>query len=82
MACGRFTNDRIHPLRRRDHSEKGDGYAFREGASRCPASGLFKERMVKTIGYLTNPGLSGRGLGTDGLDDAADYIAAKFREAG
>ena len=41
-----------------------------------------KERMVKTIGYLTNPGLSGRGLGTDGLDDAADYIAEKFREAG
>ena len=39
-------------------------------------------RMSETIGYLTKTELSGRGLGTEGLDRAAQYIAERFREAG
>jgi aminopeptidase N len=41
-----------------------------------------KERMLRTVSFLTQPQLKGRGLGTEGLDRAAEYIAEKFREAG
>ncbi len=39
-------------------------------------------RMSETISYLTNTELGGRGLGSEGLDRAAEYIAKRFREAG
>ncbi|MDD1749357.1 MAG: M20/M25/M40 family metallo-hydrolase [Methanothrix sp.] len=41
-----------------------------------------KERMLAAINFLTQTKLAGRGLGTEGLDRAAAYIAEKFREAG
>ena len=39
-------------------------------------------RMSETIDYLTKAELGGKGLGTEGLDIAARYIAQRFREAG
>jgi aminopeptidase N len=41
-----------------------------------------KDRMTDTIGHLTGTEYAGRGLGTEGLDRAAEYIAERFREAG
>jgi len=41
-----------------------------------------RERMLGTISFLAQTKLAGRGLGTEGLDHAAEYIAEKFREAG
>ena len=41
-----------------------------------------KERMLGTVNFLAQPELAGRGLGSDGLDRAAEYIAQQFREAG
>lgn len=44
---------------------------------------VFSEaRMLKDIEYLASDELEGRGLGTSGLDKAADYIAKQFSEAG
>lgn len=44
---------------------------------------VFSEaRMLKDIEYLASDELEGRGLGTDGLDKAADYIARQFYDAG
>jgi aminopeptidase N len=43
---------------------------------------LSKERMMETVRFLSNEKLKGRGLGTPGLDEAANYIAEKFKEAG
>ena len=40
---------------------------------------VFSEvRMLKDIEYLASDELTGRGLGTEGLDKAADYIARQF----
>jgi hypothetical protein len=41
-----------------------------------------KKRMMDTIRFLSNDALGGRGLGTQGLERAAEFIAAKFQEAG
>jgi hypothetical protein len=44
---------------------------------------VFSEiRMMSTIKYLASEELKGRGLGTPELDEAAEYIARKFEEAG
>jgi len=44
---------------------------------------VFSEnRMMTTIKYLASEELKGRGLGTPELDQAAEYIAQKFEEAG
>ena len=44
---------------------------------------VFSEaRMLKDIEYLASDELEGRGLGTPGLDKAADYIAKQFSDAG
>ena len=40
------------------------------------------ERMRKDITYLASDECEGRGVGTKGLDKAADYIAAEFKKAG
>jgi hypothetical protein len=46
-------------------------------------SGVFsKELMMGTITFLSGDELRGRGLGTEGLARAAEFIAEKFREAG
>jgi hypothetical protein len=41
-----------------------------------------EERMLETIRFLSKDELKGRGLGTTELDRSAEYIAAKFQEAG
>ena len=38
--------------------------------------------MMKIIGYLADDTLSGRGIGTEGGDLAAEYVAAQFEAAG
>ncbi|OHC04104.1 MAG: peptidase M28 [Planctomycetes bacterium RIFCSPLOWO2_12_FULL_40_19] len=44
---------------------------------------VFSEaRMLHDIEYLASDELEGRGLGTPGLDKAADYIAKQFSDAG
>jgi aminopeptidase N len=39
-------------------------------------------RMMETVRFLSDTGLEGRGLGSRGLDSAAEYIAMRFRDAG
>lgn len=41
-----------------------------------------EKRMMSTIKYLASEDLKGRGLGTPEIDQAAEYIARKFEEAG
>ncbi|MEA3446694.1 MAG: M1 family aminopeptidase, partial [Bacteroidota bacterium] len=41
-----------------------------------------EKKMMATIKYLASEELKGRGLGTAELDEAANYIAQKFEEAG
>jgi hypothetical protein len=41
-----------------------------------------KERIMETIRFLSSDELKGRGLGTEELDHAAEFIAEKFQEAG
>ncbi|MHC4322070.1 MAG: M20/M25/M40 family metallo-hydrolase, partial [Planctomycetota bacterium] len=44
---------------------------------------VFSEaRMLKDIAYLASDELVGRGLGSEGLDRAADYIARQLSDAG
>jgi aminopeptidase N len=40
------------------------------------------KRMMEAITFLSSDELKGRGLGTEGLDRAAEFIARKFQEAG
>ncbi|MBV2090650.1 MAG: M20/M25/M40 family metallo-hydrolase, partial [Candidatus Thiodiazotropha sp. (ex Ctena orbiculata)] len=40
------------------------------------------QKMMQTVSYLSDRQLQGRGLGSKGLDLAADYIAAAFKKAG
>jgi aminopeptidase N len=40
------------------------------------------EQMLEHVKYLASDELKGRGLGTDELDKAAQYIADQFRDAG
>ena len=41
-----------------------------------------EKRMMQTVKYLASEELKGRGLGTAELDDAAKFIADKFKSAG
>jgi aminopeptidase N len=41
-----------------------------------------RERMMKTVRYLSSDKLAGRGFGSEGLDKAAGYIAKQFKKAG
>jgi hypothetical protein len=40
------------------------------------------ERMRKDVTFLASDECEGRGVGTKGLDKAADYIAAQFKQSG
>ena len=40
------------------------------------------EQVMADIQYLADDALEGRGLGTAGLDAAAEYIAARFSQVG
>ncbi|MHC4183370.1 MAG: M20/M25/M40 family metallo-hydrolase [Planctomycetota bacterium] len=55
--------------------------ALRTALAQLPP--VFSEaRMLQDIEYLASDDLAGRGLGTPGLDKAADYIAKQFSDAG
>ncbi|HEV3416682.1 MAG TPA: M20/M25/M40 family metallo-hydrolase [Pirellulales bacterium] len=41
-----------------------------------------EKRMAETDRYLASEKLEGRGLGTHGIDIAADYVAQEFKKAG
>ncbi|RMF99362.1 MAG: M28 family peptidase, partial [Gammaproteobacteria bacterium] len=41
-----------------------------------------RERLMQHVNYLAAPEREGRGLGSRGLEEAADYIAAEFAAAG
>ncbi len=41
-----------------------------------------KRRMMEAIRFLSSDELGGRGFGTEGLNQAAEFIARKFQEAG
>jgi hypothetical protein len=57
------------------------GLAPREPLAVLPPA-FSKDRMTKMISHLAKPEYGGRGLGTDGLDRAAEYVADRFKEAG
>jgi len=49
----------------------------------APAPSVFSTSRLQTdLGVLAAPAMRGRGLGTPELDEAATYIAERFREAG
>lgn len=41
-----------------------------------------EKRMMESVKYLASEELKGRGIGTPEIDQAADYISQKFKEAG
>ncbi len=47
-----------------------------------PASEVDDHDIRQTVEYLASETLQGRGVGTQGLDAAAEYIAARFERAG
>lgn len=47
-----------------------------------PAPSFDPERLRAHVAFLASDELEGRGLGTAGIESAAEYIAAAFREAG
>ncbi|MBW3598360.1 MAG: M20/M25/M40 family metallo-hydrolase [Planctomycetes bacterium] len=46
------------------------------------SSAASSERLLGAVEYLASDELEGRGIGTDGLDKAAEYIAEQFRSFG
>ena len=53
----------------------------REALAELPPA-FSRERMMAHVSYLASAELAGRGLGTPGLEKAADYIAEQFSNAG
>ncbi len=47
-----------------------------------PPGDLSAVKMMETIRFLTAPEREGRGLGSRGIESAAEYIAKQFRDAG
>ena len=43
---------------------------------------VVERRLTDTVKYLASDELEGRGVGTQGLDRAADYVAGQFKELG
>lgn len=55
----------------------------RRAATRAePEPAFDAERARAEVGWLADPARTGRGVGTPGAAQAADWIAARFREAG
>jgi hypothetical protein len=53
-----------------------------EKATGAEEASAIETRLTDAAKYLASDELEGRGVGTKGLDLAADYIAAQFREIG
>ena len=58
------------------------GLSFLSIARAAEEAGAVESRLSKGVNYLASDELEGRGVGTKGLDLAADYIAAQFRQIG
>jgi aminopeptidase N len=56
-------------------------FAPRAPLAQLPAA-FSAERLRTDVAALADAALEGRGLGSDGLEQAADYIAGQFRRAG
>src|SRR5882724_6963153 len=52
------------------------------GAVAADSAGESEARLRQTVTYLASDALEGRGVGTAGLDKAADYIAGQFAQLG
>ena len=53
----------------------------------CPALGIenaaeSESRLRETVGYLSSDELEGRGVGTPGIDKAAEFLAGEFKKLG
>lgn len=60
-------------------ADTGAGAATADRQSEAAAA---ERRLDESVRFLASDELEGRGLGTPGLDRAADYLAAQFRELG
>ena len=47
-----------------------------------PVSVFDSNKMMQTVRYLSDPQMQGRGMGSQGLEKAADFIAKAFQQAG
>ncbi len=52
------------------------------GGEKAAEEAAAEARLRETVAYLASDELEGRGLGTKGIDLAADYIAAQFTKLG
>jgi hypothetical protein len=71
----------------RDENERATGpLVAARGPERAALAELppafSRERIMTRLSYLASAELAGRGLGTEGLEKAADYIALQFAGAG
>src|SRR5262249_9679016 len=56
--------------------------AVAEGPGLPTVSTASEARLLEAVKYLASDELEGRGVGTKGLDLAADYIRTEFQKAG
>ena len=60
-----------------------DGFKLTPAPALAQLPPVFSEkRMMQDVTFLASEAMQGRGLGTPGLDKAADYIANEFKEMG
>jgi hypothetical protein len=56
--------------------------AEKDTTNESAAHAAAEARLSSSVGYLASDELEGRGLGTKGIEKAADYIAEQFRSLG
>src|SRR5689334_8739365 len=56
--------------------------ALMQAARAAEDDSQVEKRLGKTAKYLASDELEGRGLGSKGLSDAANYLAAEFKQFG
>src|SRR5215471_17260694 len=57
-------------------------FAMAAAASATENASESEARLRQTVTYLAADALEGRGVGTEGLNKAADYVAAQFARIG
>lgn len=70
------------PMSKLFHNNAERGILAESVALIDPISAFDAARMMKTVRYLSDEKRQGRGLGSEGLEDTARYIAQVFQEAG
>lgn len=58
------------------------GWSAACGADTAAESAAMEQRLGDAVKFLSSDALEGRGVGTKGLDKAADFIAEEFRKIG